>query len=168
MIMLSDLWRTEEDRITKNTKNKNATTSMSNSGTTAGLLDVPSRNGHGADRKCTLPAKDSSPSAESFFPGENKRQHQQTTAEPPRRIRCKARLLSMVDDHNADTAYFEIHLDTPHGMVLSCSHPVCAASGRRFRYCRGKEMVLCVCVCGVFASVLRLCCVGQCGRHPSL
>ena len=50
-----------------------------------------------------------------------------------RRIPCKAR--GMDESHNADTAYFVVHPDTPHGELLTCSYPPCAASKRRFRYC---------------------------------
>ena len=53
-----------------------------------------------------------------------------------RRVVCKARGLSK--KHNADTAYFEIPANAPHGLLLSCSHPECMASGRKFRYCEGK------------------------------
>jgi hypothetical protein len=52
-----------------------------------------------------------------------------------RRVVCKARGLSK--KHNADTAYFEIQANAPHGLLLSCSHPECMASGRKFRYCQG-------------------------------
>jgi hypothetical protein len=54
-----------------------------------------------------------------------------------RRIPCRARSLS--DDHNSDTAYFEIPRDAPHGLQLHCSHEACIVSGRRFRYCQGKN-----------------------------
>jgi hypothetical protein len=52
-----------------------------------------------------------------------------------RRVVCKARGLSK--KHNADTAYFEIQANAPHGLLLSCSHPECMVSGRKFRYCQG-------------------------------
>jgi hypothetical protein len=52
-----------------------------------------------------------------------------------RRVVCKARGLSK--KHNSDTAFFEIHANAPHGLLLTCSHPECVASGRRFRYCQG-------------------------------
>jgi hypothetical protein len=62
------------------------------------------------------------------------------TARPSKKIRrrrvvCKARGLSK--KHNADTAFFEIHANAPHGLLLTCSHPECVASGRKFRYCQG-------------------------------
>ena len=38
-----------------------------------------------------------------------------------RRVVCKARGLSK--KHNADTAYFEIQANAPHGLLLSSSHP---------------------------------------------
>ena len=57
----------------------------------------------------------------------------------PMRISCKARGLS--NRHNDDNAYLEIPIDAPHGLPLSCSYPECAGSGRRFRYCRGKQVV---------------------------
>jgi hypothetical protein len=166
MFMLSDLWRTEEDRITKNT-NKNSTNT--NGTTRTGQVGVPSLDGH-VDRKRAFSANDSSYSSEFSSP---LLEHTRLTSEP-RRIRCQARLLSMADDHNAENAYFEIHPDTPHGMIMSCSHPKCAASGRRFRYCRGKEIV-----CEVSLSGVRLCfgsavCAlvfavcGACGHNPSL
>lgn len=53
------------------------------------------------------------------------------------RITCKARGLSR--GHNADNAYIEIPSDAPHGMPLFCSHPECASSGRKFRYCKGEK-----------------------------
>jgi hypothetical protein len=56
-----------------------------------------------------------------------------------RRIPCRARSLS--ENHNNDTAYFEIPRNAPHGMPLQCSHEECMLSGRRFRYCEGKEVI---------------------------
>ena len=58
----------------------------------------------------------------------------------PQRMSCKARGLSSM--HNADNAYFEIPIDAPHGLPLSCSHSECASSGRRFRYCQGKQYAI--------------------------
>ena len=55
----------------------------------------------------------------------------------PQRISCKARGLS--DRHNANNAYLEIPPGAPHGLPLKCSDAECASSGRRFRYCQGKE-----------------------------
>lgn len=52
---------------------------------------------------------------------------------PSRRMQCKGRGVS--GDHNARTAYFDIPSNAQHGMLLVCSHPVCAKSGRCFRYC---------------------------------
>jgi hypothetical protein len=49
------------------------------------------------------------------------------------RIPCRARGLSK--DHTTDSAFFKVPVDAPHGLLLSCSHPECADSGRRFRYC---------------------------------
>jgi hypothetical protein len=49
------------------------------------------------------------------------------------RTPCKAR--GMSNKHNFDTAYLDIPVDAPHGLLLSCSHPECAESGRKFRYC---------------------------------
>ena len=49
------------------------------------------------------------------------------------RIPCKARGIST--KHNTDTAFLDIPVDAPHGLLLSCSHPECAESGRKFRYC---------------------------------
>ncbi len=46
---------------------------------------------------------------------------------------CKARGVS--GDHNLRTAYFDIPVNAQHGMLLVCSHPKCAESGRCFRYC---------------------------------
>mmetsp|Transcript_55065 Transcript_55065/g.81949 ORF Transcript_55065/g.81949 Transcript_55065/m.81949 type:complete len:264 (-) Transcript_55065:19-810(-) len=51
-----------------------------------------------------------------------------------RRMLCKAR--SVPENHNAETAYFDIPPDIEHGCTLICSHPQCAASGRRFRFCK--------------------------------
>lgn len=117
MIMLSDLWRTEEHKQEGNTnKNKKASSE---------------------DRKRTFSNDSDASSEKSAIETEGR------TSEA-RRICCKARLLSRAD-HNADNAYFEIPLDTPHGMVMSCSHPKCAASGRRFRYCRGKVLHKAMC-----------------------
>lgn len=55
---------------------------------------------------------------------------------PCRRIPCRARSLS--NQHNGETAYFDIPHGAPHGFLLSCSHEECIKSGRRFRYCKGK------------------------------
>jgi hypothetical protein len=49
------------------------------------------------------------------------------------RMPCKAR--GMSTKHNSDTAFLDIPVDAPHGFLLSCSHPECTESGRRFRYC---------------------------------
>ena len=57
------------------------------------------------------------------------------------RIACKAR--GLPDSHNADTAYFLVPPNAKHGLLLQCSHPVCAASKRKFRFCA---------VCGRAAS----------------
>lgn len=51
---------------------------------------------------------------------------------------CKARgieIQSGQNPHVARFAYIDIPVGTKCGTVLSCSHPVCMASGRRFRYC---------------------------------
>ena len=51
---------------------------------------------------------------------------------------CKARGVSIKPSqhpHVARFAYIDIPLGTMHGTVLSCCHPVCISSGRRFRYC---------------------------------
>ena len=58
-----------------------------------------------------------------------------------RRIECKARGLSK--NHNSSNAYLEIKADATHGLLLSCSHPECADSDRRFRYCQGKKFEVC-------------------------
>lgn len=50
-----------------------------------------------------------------------------------RRMPCRAR--SVPVGHTPQTAYLSIPPDAPHGMVLMCSHPHCAASGKRFRFC---------------------------------
>jgi hypothetical protein len=52
-----------------------------------------------------------------------------------RREFCQARGLSQ--DHNANTAFFDIPVIAPHGLLLACSNTECALSQRRFRYCRG-------------------------------
>lgn len=57
---------------------------------------------------------------------------------PFHRIPCKARGLS--NKHNSDTAFFDIPVDAPHGLLLSCSHHECVESGRRFRYCKVCEL----------------------------
>ena len=57
----------------------------------------------------------------------------------PKRISCKARGLS--NKHTDDNAYLEIPIDAPHGLPLTCSHPECAGSGRRFRYCQGEQTI---------------------------
>jgi hypothetical protein len=54
------------------------------------------------------------------------------------RQHCKARgvtIISGQNPHVARFAYIDIPLGTIHGTILSCCHPVCIASGRRFRYC---------------------------------
>ena len=53
-----------------------------------------------------------------------------------RRVLCQARGLSQ--DHNANTAFIDIPVDAPHGLLLVCSHAECVKSHRRFRYCRGR------------------------------
>lgn len=53
-----------------------------------------------------------------------------------RRLPCKAR--GMGDSHTSATAFFDIPAGLQHGAVLACSHPACAGSGRRFRYCQGE------------------------------
>jgi hypothetical protein len=57
-----------------------------------------------------------------------------------RRVPCRARSLS--ETHNNDTAYFDIPRNAPHGMQLQCSHDECVLSGRRFRYCEGKQIIV--------------------------
>lgn len=55
---------------------------------------------------------------------------------------CKARgvtIKSGQNPHVARFAYIDIPLGSVHGTVLSCCHPVCIASGRRFRYCTHCE-----------------------------
>jgi hypothetical protein len=51
---------------------------------------------------------------------------------------CKARGVTITagqKPHVARFAYIDIPLGTKHGTVLSCCHPLCMTSGRRFRYC---------------------------------
>jgi hypothetical protein len=51
---------------------------------------------------------------------------------------CKARGIEIQcgqNPHVARFAYIDIPVATKHGTVLSCCHPVCIDSGRRFRYC---------------------------------
>mmetsp|Transcript_18447 Transcript_18447/g.31490 ORF Transcript_18447/g.31490 Transcript_18447/m.31490 type:complete len:287 (-) Transcript_18447:530-1390(-) len=50
-----------------------------------------------------------------------------------RRVACRAR--NMPPDHDEDSAYFEIPIDAPHGILLGCSHPSCGNDKKRFRYC---------------------------------
>ena len=55
---------------------------------------------------------------------------------------CKARGVTVKpgqNPHVARFAYIDIPLDSRHGAELSCCHPVCIASGRRFRYCTHCE-----------------------------
>jgi hypothetical protein len=54
-----------------------------------------------------------------------------------RRVLCQARGLSK--DHNARNAFIDIPSNSPHGLLLVCSHPECAGSHRRFRYCKGMS-----------------------------
>jgi len=49
------------------------------------------------------------------------------------RFPCKAR--GVPDNHNARNAYIDVPPDAGHGAIVICSHPVCSASGRKFRYC---------------------------------
>lgn len=49
------------------------------------------------------------------------------------RFPCKAR--GVPDNHNANNAYIDVPSNASHGAVVLCSHPICAASGRKFRYC---------------------------------
>jgi hypothetical protein len=48
------------------------------------------------------------------------------------RFPCKAR---GVDNHNARTAYIDVPPSAGHGSIVICSHPLCASSGRKFRFC---------------------------------
>jgi len=57
------------------------------------------------------------------------------------RVLCQARGLST--NHNAMTAFIDIPPNSPHGLLLVCSHPECARSQRRFRYCRGMTLQNC-------------------------
>jgi hypothetical protein len=57
-----------------------------------------------------------------------------------RRVTCKARGLSKA--HKAENAFIEIPDDAPHGLIVSCSHPECGGSGRKFRFCKGKLYLL--------------------------
>mmetsp|Transcript_7748 Transcript_7748/g.8859 ORF Transcript_7748/g.8859 Transcript_7748/m.8859 type:complete len:322 (+) Transcript_7748:65-1030(+) len=50
-----------------------------------------------------------------------------------RRMPCKAR--GVPGEHVARNAYIDIPLHAKHGCLLSCSHPTCRLSGRRFRFC---------------------------------
>ena len=56
-------------------------------------------------------------------------------AHPDGVIRFPCRARGIRDNHDASTAFIEISPNAVHGTVLRCSHPVCAASGRLFRYC---------------------------------
>jgi hypothetical protein len=49
------------------------------------------------------------------------------------RFPCKAR--GLPNTHNARSAYIDIPPDATHGTILICSHPECASSGRKFRFC---------------------------------
>lgn len=49
------------------------------------------------------------------------------------RFPCKAR--GVTKNHTANNAFVDVPPRAKHGAVLICSHPVCAASGRKFRYC---------------------------------
>lgn len=53
------------------------------------------------------------------------------------RIPCKARGVSK--KHCPEAAFFDVPANAPHGLLLCCSSDECAASLRRFRYCRGKQ-----------------------------
>ena len=51
---------------------------------------------------------------------------------------CKARGITIKSGqtpHTAKFAYIDIPMGSLHGAELSCSHPVCIASSRRFQYC---------------------------------
>lgn len=50
------------------------------------------------------------------------------------RVPCKARGVS--EKHNPITAFIDIPVDAPHGLLLSCSNIECVESGRKFRYCK--------------------------------
>ena len=97
------------------------------------LIDSGPLINSGAQKHPLLPDLDTSSSSEQPPPSKRMR------TSSSRRITCKARGLS--NDHNSDNAYLEIASDDPHGMLLSCSHPECADSGRRFRYCKGKKLL---------------------------
>jgi hypothetical protein len=49
------------------------------------------------------------------------------------RYPCRARGIS--DNHTPGTAYFDVPFNAPHGLLLVCSHEICAKSGRAFRFC---------------------------------
>ena len=54
------------------------------------------------------------------------------------RQHCKARGVTVIlgqNPHISRFSYIDIRSGTIHGTILSCCHPVCIASGRRFRYC---------------------------------
>lgn len=57
-----------------------------------------------------------------------------TTTTPFHRIPCKAR--GMSKKHNSDTAFIDVPIDAPHGLLLCCSNRECVSSGRKFRYCK--------------------------------
>lgn len=71
-------------------------------------------------------------SKDVIIPSKIIRQEQQAF----RRVPCKAR--GMSNNHNTHTAYFEIPVDAPHGLLLCCTHPECQVSARAFRYCKGE------------------------------
>jgi hypothetical protein len=58
-----------------------------------------------------------------------------------RRVLCQARGLSQ--GHNTNTAFFDIPVNAPHGLLLACSNKECATSQRRFRYCVGT-LIRCI------------------------
>ena len=94
----------------------------------------------GDDSGCSLRLVQATQSFNRFQQETRHLMEDTSSAKPSRKIRrrrvvCKARGLSK--KHNSDTAFFDIHANAPHGLLLTCSHPECVASGRKFRYCQG-------------------------------
>lgn len=67
-------------------------------------------------------------------PPSKKMRSDASNAKPFHRIPCKARGVS--NEHNSNTAFIDVPVDAPHGLLLSCSNSECAKSGRKFRYCK--------------------------------
>lgn len=89
-------------------------------------LDIPKTVVGNANQRAPSPLSDCEKPKSKTGNGPRKRQI-------TLRFPCKAR--GVMENHTPSTAYVDVPPRAEHGTILLCSHPVCAASGRKFRYC---------------------------------